>query len=70
MSVLDGFEATKQIKALEERMAWSPAKIVVLSACGTDESRGKALASGCDLFLTKPASPRKITDTVQLLIWG
>lgn len=68
MPVLDGFEATKRIRAIEEQMAWPPAKIVVLSAYGTDESREKAMACGCDLFLTKPVSPRKITEMVQLLM--
>jgi DNA-binding NarL/FixJ family response regulator len=49
-------------------MDWPPAKIVALSAYGTDESRSKAIECGCDLFLMKPASPRKIRETVQLLL--
>lgn len=64
----DGFEATKRIRAIEEQMAWPPAKIVVLSAYGTGESRKKAMASGCDLFVADPASPKKIKETVQLLV--
>ena len=67
MPVLDGFEATKGIRALEEKMAWPPATIIVLSAFGTDESKEKAMKCGCDLFLTKPASPKKIRETVKLL---
>lgn len=66
--VLDGFEATKRIRGIEEQMAWPPAKIVVLSAYGTGESRKKAMASGCDLFVADPASPKKIKETVQLLV--
>jgi CheY-like chemotaxis protein len=68
MPVLDGFEATKRIREIEARMEWPPAKIVALSAYGTDESRSKAIECGCDLFLMKPASPRKIRETVQLLL--
>jgi len=67
MPVLDGFEATKGIRALEEQMGWPRATIVVLSAFGTDESKERAVKCGCDLFLTKPASPKKIRETVKLL---
>jgi CheY-like chemotaxis protein len=68
MPVLDGFEATKRLRDIEAQMKWPPAKIVALSAYGTDESRSKAIECGCDLFLMKPASPRKIRETVQLLL--
>jgi CheY-like chemotaxis protein len=68
MPVLDGFEATKRIRETEAQMDWPPAKIVALSAYGMDESRSKAIECGCDSFLMKPASPRKIRETVQLLL--
>ena len=67
MPVLAGFEATKSIRALEKQMSWPRATIVVLSAFGTDESRGRAMKCGCDIFLTKPASPKKIRETIKLL---
>ena len=67
MPVLDGFEATKGIRALEDQMGWAPATIVVLSAFGTDESKERAMKCGCDLFLTKPASPKTIRETIKLL---
>lgn len=67
MPVLDGFEATKGIRAIEDRMGWTPATIVVLSAFGTEESKEKAMKCDCDIFLTKPASPKKIRETVKLL---
>lgn len=67
MPVLNGFEATKGIRALEEQMGWPRATIIVLSAFGTDESKERALKCGCDLFLVKPASPKKIRETIKLL---
>jgi CheY-like chemotaxis protein len=67
MPVLDGFEATKGIRAIEKQNSWTPTTIVVLSAFGTDESKERALKCGCDLFLTKPVSPKSIRDTVKLL---
>jgi CheY-like chemotaxis protein len=68
MPVLDGFEATKRLREIEAHISWPPAKIVALSTYGTDESRSKAIECRCDLFLMKPASPRKIRETVQLLL--
>ncbi|KAB5528795.1 hypothetical protein GE09DRAFT_396265 [Coniochaeta sp. 2T2.1] len=52
MPVMDGFEATREIRRLE-----SPAnrcKIVALTGLSSEESRDEALASGSDVFLTKP----------------
>lgn len=45
MPVLDGFEATKRLRAIEAQMAWPPAKIVALSADGTGESRYEAFSA-------------------------
>ncbi|GAB7326475.1 hypothetical protein MBLNU13_g10474t1 [Cladosporium sp. NU13] len=67
MPVLDGFQAIKGVRALEDQMGWTPATIVVLSAFGTDESKKRAIKCGCDIFLTKPVSPKKIRETVKLL---
>lgn len=68
MPVLDGFESTKGIRAIEKQMGWPRATIVVLSAFGTRESRAKAMKCGSDLFLTKPASPKKIRETLQQIL--
>lgn len=53
MPVLDGFEATKQIRATQNAAALSP-KIVALSASHLKEEQRAALTAGCDAFMQKP----------------
>lgn len=66
MPVLDGFEATKRMRKLEIDEGWPRARIVAISAFGTEESKGKAKECGCDLFLAKPVSMKKVKDMVRL----
>ncbi len=56
MPGLDGFEATKQIRALERTKGFTPCCIVALTAHALPEYRDKALACGMDDYLTKPLS--------------
>jgi signal transduction histidine kinase/ActR/RegA family two-component response regulator len=55
MPVMDGFEATRQIRSLEAQVGGDRrCKIVALTGLSSEESRDEALASGSDVFLTKP----------------
>jgi len=66
MPVLDGYEATKQIRQQEQVRAakqqqrrsgntrYTPTKIIALTAHAFEENREKVLAAGCDDFITKP----------------
>lgn len=51
MPVMDGFEAARQIKAMETEL-WTP--IVFLSALNRDENLLEGLEAGADDYLTKP----------------
>ncbi|WP_404785754.1 ATP-binding protein [Altericista sp. CCNU0014] len=51
MPVMDGYEATRQIKAL--RVVGQPA-IIALTASAFDEERNLILHTGCDDFVAKP----------------
>ncbi|NEO87161.1 MAG: response regulator [Spirulina sp. SIO3F2] len=51
MPVMDGFEATRQIKAHE---TGDKAIVVALTASVLEEERAVVLAAGCDSFLRKP----------------
>ena len=56
MPVMDGFQATKEIRILErKRQNASPAKIIALTGLGSDEHIVKAYAAGVNVFLRKPA---------------
>ncbi len=55
MPVMDGWEATEQIRRIEQlKSVEKPVKIVALSAHVIAEPQDKALASGMDRFIAKP----------------
>ena len=62
MPVLDGYEATRRIKANPELKA-IPIIVVTSYALSGDEE--KARAAGCDDYITKPYSPRQLLAKIQ-----
>ena len=56
MPVLDGYQATMQIRASEAAAGGIRHPIVALTAHVFDEDREKALAAGMDDFMTKPVN--------------
>jgi two-component system cell cycle response regulator DivK len=57
LPVMDGYEATRRIKANPELRA-IPIIVVTSYALSGDEE--KARAAGCDAYVTKPYSPRQL----------
>ena len=74
MPVLDGFEATRQIRAMEVRNHSKRVPIMALTAAAREEEYQEALASGMDHFMTKPFNvaqlERKIGDILGADIAG
>ena len=64
MPVMNGYEATKQIRALEDP-AQAGITILAMTANAFDEDRKKALECGMDGFLSKPIDIEKLIDTLQ-----
>ena len=64
MPVMDGYEATKQIRALEDP-ALAGITILAMTANAFDEDRRKALECGMDGFLSKPIVIEELVSVLQ-----
>ncbi|PYH44094.1 hybrid sensor histidine kinase/response regulator [Aspergillus saccharolyticus JOP 1030-1] len=63
MPVMNGFEATRAIRALErERDSGVKAKIIALTGLSSAEDEREALNAGMDMFVTKPFSFEKLSE--------
>ena len=62
MPMLDGWSAAAQIRR-DIRTRDIP--IIGFSACARSIDRERALAAGCDVYLTKPMAPRALLDVVR-----
>ena len=62
---LNGWEATGRLKSQPET---KHIPIVVLSAHHEESSRAKALAAGCDEYLTKPIDFPGLVRTIQSIL--
>jgi len=62
LPVLDGYEATRQIKA-DPDLAETP--VIAVSSFAMKGDEEKARASGCDGYVTKPYSPVKLLGMIR-----
>ena len=61
MPVLNGFEATRQIRGFEKLKGIEPATIIALTGLGSASAQQEAFSSGFDMFLTKPVRLKELT---------
>ncbi|KAH7155828.1 hypothetical protein B0J13DRAFT_234723 [Dactylonectria estremocensis] len=66
MPVMDGFEATRRIRALERKLHLKPTLILALSGLASEDAQEDALSSGVDLFLTKPVRLKELGAILKL----
>jgi two-component system cell cycle response regulator DivK len=62
LPIMDGYEATRRIKS-DPALKAIPIIAVTSYALSGDEA--KALAAGCDAYVTKPYSPRQLLAKVK-----
>ena len=62
MPVIDGYEATRRIKAVP---ALKPTPVVAVSSFAMKGDEEKARAAGCDHYVTKPYSPMQLLRLVR-----
>ncbi|MER0169606.1 MAG: response regulator [Nitrosomonas sp.] len=65
MPVMDGFEATRQIRALEQKKNLSPVPIVALTAHALDHIKQECFAAGMDGHLSKPFDAAQLDKILQ-----
>src|SRR6516165_1833157 len=65
LPVLDGYEATRRIKAHSD-LRHIPIIVVTSYALSGDEE--KARAAGCDAYVAKPYSAKKLLETINLYL--
>jgi two-component system, cell cycle response regulator DivK len=62
LPVFDGYEATRRIRANPDT---SSIPIIAVTSYALSGDESKALAAGCNSYVAKPFSPRKILAMVQ-----
>ncbi len=67
LPVLDGWEATRQLKAAAETRA---IPVIALTAHAMAGDREKALAAGCDEYDTKPVEFARLLAKIKSLLKG
>jgi CheY-like chemotaxis protein/nitrogen-specific signal transduction histidine kinase len=64
MPEMDGFEATRAIRALERSAGGSPTPIIGITASALPSDREACLAAGMDDVLVKPFAPQEFVDVM------
>lgn len=66
MPIMDGFEATRRIRAFEKASgATHPSLIIAMTGVGSTEARQQAFVSRIDLFLQKPVKLKELTRVLE-----
>ncbi|MBF0462906.1 MAG: response regulator [Magnetococcales bacterium] len=65
MPRMDGYTATRQIRQWEQEERHSPTPIIALSAHTMEEEIQRSLEAGCNLYLTKPISKKRLLNEIQ-----
>ncbi|MEO5349296.1 MAG: ATP-binding protein [Magnetococcus sp. YQC-3] len=65
MPNMDGYTATRRIRQWEQEERRSPVPIIALSAHTMETEIQRSLEAGCNLYLTKPISKKKLLYVLQ-----
>ena len=62
LPVMDGYEATRRIRTSPDLKS---VPIIAVTSYALAGDEGKALAAGCDAYVTKPFSPRQLLAKIR-----
>ncbi|KAF4964255.1 hypothetical protein FSARC_7809 [Fusarium sarcochroum] len=65
MPVMDGLEATRQIRAFERYNNIPPSLVLAITGLGSESTRYEATRSGVDVFITKPVKFKELEATLK-----
>jgi two-component system cell cycle response regulator DivK len=65
LPIMDGYEATRRIKA---DPALSAIPIIVITSYALTGDEAKARTAGCDAYVTKPYSPRELLAKIRAFL--
>lgn len=65
MPVMDGYDATREIRKWEKEKNLGRAPVIALTASALSEDIKKTLEAGCDFHLTKPLKKDKLLETIK-----
>jgi signal transduction histidine kinase/ActR/RegA family two-component response regulator len=68
MPVMDGHQAAREIRQIEQEKQLSHTPIVALTAFALKEEVERSLASGCDRHMAKPIRKTELLDTIELYL--
>jgi signal transduction histidine kinase/CheY-like chemotaxis protein len=64
MPVMDGYEATRMLRAWERQQGWSQTPIIALTAHAIKEDMEKSIRAGCTAHLTKPIKKAVLLEAI------
>ncbi|MEO1341593.1 MAG: response regulator, partial [Cyanobacteria bacterium J06635_13] len=65
MPIMDGYESTRKIRALEPDSLHAPCKIIALTASAFESKRAETIAAGCNDYLRKPFQENELFAKLQ-----
>jgi len=68
MPVMDGYEATREIRRQEEESGLSRTPIIALTANAMEGERERCQGAGMDEFITKPVKAKQLKSVVELYL--
>jgi PAS domain S-box-containing protein len=64
MPVMNGIDATREIRAMEKKYDWDSIRIMAITAFVTEQDRQDCFEAGMDGFLSKPVTPAMLTNSL------